>query len=133
MRNLPHGFDIYLVNVKPIRQIAQFFVAFSEKLNFTSTYSFFLYKFVFCFSICTMEFDIILKFENLKVEQKFMIDILGLKDIIYLHKVHENSRKLTTIEKKKYYQMLDKTDLNLLIEVYKQDFYLFDYNPELYL
>ena len=80
-----------------------------------------------------MEFDIILKFENLKVEQKFMIDILGLKDIIYLHKVHENSRKLTTIEKKKYYQMLDKTDLNLLIEVYKQDFYLFDYNPELYL
>ena len=80
-----------------------------------------------------MEYDIILKFENLKVEQKFMIDILGLKDIIYLHKVHENSRKLITIEKKKYYQMLDKTDLNLLIEVYKQDFYLFDYNPELYL
>ena len=80
-----------------------------------------------------MEYDIILKFENLKVEQKFMIDILGLKDIIYLHKVHENSRKLITIEKKKYYQMLDKTDLNLLIEVYKQDFYLFDYNPEIYL
>ena len=80
-----------------------------------------------------MEYDIILKFENLEVEQKFMIDILGLKDIIYLHKVHENSRKLTTIEKKEYYQMLDKTDMNLLIEVYKQDFYLFDYNPELYL
>ena len=59
-----------------------------------------------------------------------MIDILGLKDIIYLHKVHENSRKLTTIEKKEYYQMLDKTDMNLLIEVYKQDFYLFDYNPD---
>ena len=61
-----------------------------------------------------------------------MTDILELKYIIYLHKVHKNSRKLTTIEKKKYYQMLDKTDLNLLIEVYKQDFYLFDYNPELY-
>ena len=28
MRNLPHGFDIYLVNV------AHIFVAFSEKLNF---------------------------------------------------------------------------------------------------
>ena len=35
MRNLPHGFDIYLVNVKSMRQIAQIFVAFSEKLNFT--------------------------------------------------------------------------------------------------
>ena len=34
MRNLPHGFDIYLVNVKTIRKIAQIFVAFSEKLNF---------------------------------------------------------------------------------------------------
>ena len=30
----PHGFDIYLVNVKIIRRMAQIFVAFSEKLNF---------------------------------------------------------------------------------------------------
>ena len=34
MRNRPYGFEIYLVNVKTIRQIAQIFVAFSEKLNF---------------------------------------------------------------------------------------------------
>ena len=34
LRNLPHGFDIYLVNVKTMRKIAQIFVAFSEKLNF---------------------------------------------------------------------------------------------------
>ena len=34
--NLPHGFEIYLVNVKTIRQIAQIFTAFSEKLNFTT-------------------------------------------------------------------------------------------------
>ena len=33
--NLPYGFDIYLVNVKIIRQIVQIFVAFFEKLNFT--------------------------------------------------------------------------------------------------
>ena len=36
MRNLPHGFDIYLVNVKTMMQIAQIFVAFSEKLIFTA-------------------------------------------------------------------------------------------------
>ena len=36
MHNLPPGFDIYLVNVKTMRKIAQIFVAFSEKLNFTS-------------------------------------------------------------------------------------------------
>ena len=33
MRNRP--FEIYLVNVKTMRTIAQIFVAFSEKLNFT--------------------------------------------------------------------------------------------------
>ena len=36
LRNLPHGFDIYLVNIKTIIKIAQVFVAFSEKLNFNS-------------------------------------------------------------------------------------------------
>ena len=35
LHNLSHGFDIYLVNVKTMKKIAQIFVAFSEKLNFT--------------------------------------------------------------------------------------------------
>ena len=30
----PYGFDIYLLNVKTIRKIAQLFLAFSENLNF---------------------------------------------------------------------------------------------------
>ena len=32
--NRPYGFEIYLVNVKTMRTIAQIFVVFSEKLNF---------------------------------------------------------------------------------------------------
>ena len=35
LRNRPHGFDIYLGNIKTMRMIAQIFVAFSEKLNFS--------------------------------------------------------------------------------------------------
>ena len=35
LRNCPHVFDIYSVNVKTIRTIVQIFVAFSEKLNFS--------------------------------------------------------------------------------------------------
>jgi hypothetical protein len=35
VRNRPYGFEIYLVNVKTMRMIAQIFVAFSENLNFT--------------------------------------------------------------------------------------------------
>ena len=34
MCNLPHGFDIYLVNITTMRKILQVCVAFSEKLNF---------------------------------------------------------------------------------------------------
>ena len=33
--NLPQGFDVYYLNFKTVRKIAQIFVAFSEKLNFT--------------------------------------------------------------------------------------------------
>ena len=36
LHNLPHGFDIYLVNLKTISKIAQIFVAFSEKLIFNN-------------------------------------------------------------------------------------------------
>ena len=38
VRNHPYGFEIYLVNIKTIRTIAQIFVAFSEKLNFNTKY-----------------------------------------------------------------------------------------------
>ena len=34
-----NGFDIYLLNIKTMRNIAQIFVAFSEKLNFTTCFS----------------------------------------------------------------------------------------------
>ena len=35
MRHPPLGFSIYLVNFKTMRRMAQLFLAFSEKLNFT--------------------------------------------------------------------------------------------------
>ena len=62
-----------------------------------------------------------------------MVEILGLKDFVYQHKVHQNSRVLNLNEKRKYYQMLSTTDKSHLITVYKQDFYLFDYSSEPYL
>ena len=36
VRNRPYGFEIYLVYLKTMRTIAQIFVAFAEKLNFTA-------------------------------------------------------------------------------------------------
>ena len=39
LRHPPYRFDIYLVNVKTIRRMAQIFVAFTEKLNFKNRWS----------------------------------------------------------------------------------------------
>ena len=36
VHNRTYGFEIYLVNVKTMRTIAQIFVAFSEKLDFNT-------------------------------------------------------------------------------------------------
>ena len=36
VRNRPYGFEIYLVNVKTMRTVAQIFVLFTEKLNFNN-------------------------------------------------------------------------------------------------
>ena len=46
VRNCPYGFEIYLVNVKTMRTIAQIFGAFSEKLNFKGRKYFFKSLFV---------------------------------------------------------------------------------------
>ena len=34
VRNRPYGFEIYLINIKTIKKIAQIFAAFLGKLNF---------------------------------------------------------------------------------------------------
>ena len=79
-----------------------------------------------------MDYDFILKFENLKTEQDLMLEMLSLKDTIYLHNVHQNSRNLSKNEKLKYFQMLSNEDLNQLTNIYQQDFDLFDYDPQIY-
>ena len=60
MRNRPNDFEIYLVNFKTIRTIAQIFVAFSEKLNFTFTVKLAgnLFVCVTYKDIFTLDFDI---------------------------------------------------------------------------
>ena len=59
--NLPYGFEIYLVNVKTMRTIAQIFAAFSENLNFNFSVNFELcahfmqlkFILIWCNSNCT--------------------------------------------------------------------------------
>ena len=45
---LPNVFDIYLVNVKTIRQIVQIFVTFSEKLCFKWIVNVVVFYYILC-------------------------------------------------------------------------------------
>ena len=79
-----------------------------------------------------MDYDFILKFETLHFEQEKMLEILQLTDTIHSDNIsNQNSRILSQEEKKKYFQMLNQTEFDLLIEVYQSDFDLFGYESEI--
>ena len=78
--------------------------------------------------MCQIDFEFILKFEDLYEEQKHMIEILDLENIIQPLMVHQNKRVLSLEEKKKYYEMLDTEELQKLEQYYELDFKLFGYD-----
>ena len=43
-----------------------------------------------------------------------------------------NPSMLSFKEKKEYFGLLNKNEMNKLYNVYKQDFYLFDYDPDIF-
>ena len=43
-----------------------------------------------------------------------------------------NPSRLTFNEKKEYFELLNKHEMKKLYDIYKQDFYLFDYDPEIF-
>ena len=78
--------------------------------------------------MCQIDFEFILKFEDLYEEQKHMIEILDLENIIQPLMVHQNKRVLSLEEKKKYYEMLDTEELQKLEQYYELDLKLFGYD-----
>ena len=78
--------------------------------------------------MCQIDFEFILKFEDLYEEQKHMIEILDLENIIQPLMVHQNKRVLSLEEKKKYYEMLNTEELQKLEQYYELDFKLFGYD-----
>ena len=43
-----------------------------------------------------------------------------------------NPSRLTFNEKKGYFELLNQNEMNKLYDIYKQDFYLFDYDPDIF-
>lgn len=85
--------------------------------------------------VCLLQYDFILHFEDLKTEQKYMLQMLNLTSkVVHSNgeKVHQNKRILNQTEKKLYFQMLNATEFQDLLSYYGQDFQLFNYDPYQY-
>ena len=74
LRDLPQGFDIYLVNVKTMRKIEQIFVFFSEKLNFNQMSPTLVSLIDFFWVLCTVDHRTkVLFFTHLLLQNKRII------------------------------------------------------------
>ncbi|KAG5678472.1 hypothetical protein PVAND_008142 [Polypedilum vanderplanki] len=86
----------------------------------------------FC-TCCQVRFDLILKFETLDEDQRYLIEKAGLAGII--RPEHKNSGKGQKNTKEllmSYYAQLTKSQVKGLYQLYKYDFELFDYSPTEY-
>ena len=83
---------------------------------------------ILLFSVCHIDYDFILKFENLKEEERNMLEILDLQDTIKPLIVHQNTRALMIEEKQKYFEMLNHQELKQLKQFYALDIQLFGYS-----
>ena len=81
-------------------------------------------------SVCSIDYDFILKFENLQIESDTMLDILDLKNILKPLMVHQNTRVLTIEEKQKYFNMLNNYEWKQLNRYYALDMQLFNYTVD---
>ena len=72
-----------------------------------------------------------LKAENLEEEEPFMFRQLNFSYGEPKFENHNPSR-LTFNEKKGYFDLLNKNEMNQLYDLYKQDFLLFEYDPHIF-
>jgi chondroitin 4-sulfotransferase 11 len=87
----------------------------------------------FC-TCCQVRFDLILKFETLDEDQRYLIERAGLIGIIRPeHKNSGKGHKNTNELLMSYYAQLSKSQVKGLYQLYKYDFELFDYSPTEYL
>lgn len=83
---------------------------------------------------CQVRFDLILKFETLDDDQRYLIDKAGLSALIKPeHKNSGKGQKNTNELLMNYYGQLTKSQVKGLYQVFRHDFEIFDYSPQEYL
>lgn len=82
---------------------------------------------------CLVNFNMILKFETLQEDQRYLIELAGLSLLIKPEWFNEGKGGATSEMIGKFYSELSADQLYQLYNVYKYDFELFDYTMEEYL
>ncbi len=84
-------------------------------------------------SMCSpeIEYDFIIKFENLAEEEKYFIERLELENTVLVRWENRNSGARSTGEvRDTYYNMLTENEIWQLYTFYKMDFDLFEYEVD---
>lgn len=79
---------------------------------------------------CQVKFDVILKFETLDEDQRFLIDKAGLGSVIRPEHKNSGKSKSTNEMLMSHYAQLTKSQVRGLHQVFKYDFELFDYSTD---
>lgn len=79
---------------------------------------------------CQVKFDVILKFETLDEDQRFLIDKAGLANVIRPEHKNSGKSKSTNEMLMSHYAQLTKSQVRGLHQVFKYDFELFDYSSD---
>ncbi|XP_076058134.1 carbohydrate sulfotransferase 11-like [Oratosquilla oratoria] len=82
---------------------------------------------------CSLQYDVIAKFETLDRDQKYIIQQKGLQNLIHSSWKHMTKGHRTSTSALKYFATISRSDVLRLYEKYKVDFELFDYSIDEYL
>ena len=85
---------------------------------------------LFC-SICNVDFNYIIHYENLEEEEKYFVEDLNATDLI--KSKWENSNKINITNGEvvgEYFKLLTDKEIKKLYKIYKDDFLLFNYQFE---
>lgn len=81
---------------------------------------------------CQVRFDVILKFETLDEDQRYLIEKAGLTGVIKAEHRNMGKGKNTQELLTSYYAQLTKSQVKGLYQIFKHDFEIFDYSPNEY-
>ena len=86
--------------------------------------------------LCNIPYNYILHFESLQQEERHLIEILHAENVLHQRWENVYNNQVFGGQKviaEKYFSLLDKSDIDNLYEIYKEDFLMFGYNLDNYI